>query len=147
VPKRQKEEVAMSGFVLHGSPHSLYTYKVALMLRLCGVGFSFRYVSFQRNADRLSPPLYGWYGIDLGRRGLLPLAFDPAVIARWQSQGEAALGVLHAHLASRNFLVGEAATIADICCSGEIAFAYYPTNQIEQHGLPSFRSAIPVVVK
>jgi hypothetical protein len=36
------------GLVLHGSPHSLYTYKVALMLRLCGVGFSFRYVSFQR---------------------------------------------------------------------------------------------------
>jgi len=38
----------MSGFVLHGSPHSLPTYRVALMLRLCGVGFSFRYVSFQR---------------------------------------------------------------------------------------------------
>jgi len=35
-------------FVLHGSPHSLYTYKVALMLRLCSVSFSFRYVSFQK---------------------------------------------------------------------------------------------------
>jgi hypothetical protein len=70
------------------------------------------------------------YGIDLGRRGLLPLAFDPAVIARWQSQGEAALGVLHAHLASRNFLVGEAATIADICCYGEIAFARLSGNDL-----------------
>ena len=174
----------MSGFVLHGSPHSIYTYKVALMLRLCGVGFSFRYVSFQRgmhltsefrafsrwgqvpvlehngqvllqsaaileylsetlgrfgacdgtarqeirewlfwNADRLSPPLYGWYSIDLGRRGLLPLAFDPAIVARWERQGETALSVLNAHLASRSYLVGEAATIADICCYGEIAFA------------------------
>lgn len=121
----------MSGiFILHGSPHSLPTYRVALMLRLCGVGFRFRYVSFQRrthltpefralsrwgqvpvlehdgrmllqsaaileylsetfnrfggggttrqdirewlfwDADRLYPPLYGWYGVDLGRRGL-----------------------------------------------------------------------------
>ncbi len=36
------------GLVLHGSPHSLPTYRVALMLRLCGAGFRFRYVSFQR---------------------------------------------------------------------------------------------------
>ena len=35
-------------FVLYGSPHSQYTYKVALMLRASGVPFSFRYVSFQR---------------------------------------------------------------------------------------------------
>lgn len=35
-------------FTLHGSPHSLPTYRVALMLRLCGEGFMFRYVSFQR---------------------------------------------------------------------------------------------------
>src|ERR1700722_13321482 len=35
-------------FTLHGSPHSLPTYRVALMLRLSGAGFSFRYVSFQR---------------------------------------------------------------------------------------------------
>src|SRR4029077_11778733 len=31
-----------------GSPHSLPTYRVALLLRLCGAGFRFRYVSFQR---------------------------------------------------------------------------------------------------
>jgi glutathione S-transferase len=35
-------------FILHGSPHSLPTYRVALMLRLSRVGFAFRYVSFQR---------------------------------------------------------------------------------------------------
>ena len=35
-------------FVLHGSPHSLPTYRVALMLRLSGIGFHFRYISFQR---------------------------------------------------------------------------------------------------
>lgn len=171
------------GFVLHGSPHSLPTYRVALMLRLCGVGFRFRYVSFQRrmhltpefralsrwgqvpvlehdgrvllqsaaileylaetlsrfagdgatrqdirewlfwDADRLYPPLYGWYGVSLGRRGLLPLSFDDAVVARWQAQGEAALGVLDAHLAACRFLAGAEPTIADIAGYGDIAFA------------------------
>ena len=42
----------MSVFTLHGSPHSQYTYKVALMLRLSGAPFSFRYVSFQKGAHR-----------------------------------------------------------------------------------------------
>src|SRR5436190_4580247 len=131
----------VDGFVLHGSPHSLYTYKVALMLRLSAVECSFRYVSFQKgmqltpefralsrwgqvpvlehggrvlvqsaaildylaeclgrfgagdpdtrqtirewlfwNADRLSPPLFGLYGVELGRRKLLPLSWDAAVI-------------------------------------------------------------------
>lgn len=169
-------------FILHGSPHSLPTYRVALMLRLCRVGFRFCYVSFQRrmhltpefralsrwgqvpvlehdggvllqsaaileylsetlgrfgggsrsqeirewlfwDADRLYPPLYGWYGVSLGRRGLLPLSFDDAVVARWKTRGEAALGVLDAHLADRHFLVGNAPTIADIASYGDIAFA------------------------
>ena len=35
-------------FTLYGSPHSLPTYRIALMLRLCRAGFAFRYVSFQR---------------------------------------------------------------------------------------------------
>jgi glutathione S-transferase len=39
-------------FTLYGSPHSLPTYKVALMLRLSGAPFSFRYVSFQRGMHR-----------------------------------------------------------------------------------------------
>jgi len=39
-------------FTLYGSPHSLPTYKVALMLRLSGEPFSFRYVSFQRGMHK-----------------------------------------------------------------------------------------------
>jgi glutathione S-transferase len=39
-------------FVLYGSPHSLPSYKVALMLRLAGEPFSFRYVSFQRGMHK-----------------------------------------------------------------------------------------------
>jgi glutathione S-transferase len=35
-------------FTLYGSPHSLPTYKVALMLRLSDAPFAFRYVSFQK---------------------------------------------------------------------------------------------------
>jgi glutathione S-transferase len=170
-------------FVLHGSPHSLPTYRVALMLRLCGAGFRFRYVSFQRHmhltpefralsrwgqvpvlerggrvllqsaailqylsetlgcfggddaarqdirewlcweADRLYAPLYGWYGVELGRRGLLPLSFDDAVVARWNMLGELALGVLDQHLVGREFIVATEPTIADICCYADIAFA------------------------
>ena len=174
----------MSGrFVLHGSPHSLPTYRVALMLRLCSTAFRFRYISFQRHmhltpefralsrwgqvpvlehdgrvllqsaaileylsetfnrfggdgtarqdirewlfwdADRLYPPLYGWYGLDLGRRKLLPLSFDDAVVARWQALGEAALGILDAHLTDCPFLVGANATIADIASYADVAFA------------------------
>lgn len=42
----------MARFTLYGSPHSLPTYKVALMLRLSGQAFSFRYVSFQREMHK-----------------------------------------------------------------------------------------------
>ena len=172
------------GFTLHGSPHSLPTYRVALMLRLCREGFRFRYVSFQRgmhltpefralsrwgqvpvlehggrvlvqsaaileylartlgrfgfrddearqrvlewlfwDADRLMPPLYSWYSVELGRRKLLPLSFDPALVAEFDRKGGAALDRLDEYLSSRRFLVGDAATIADICCYGDIAFA------------------------
>jgi glutathione S-transferase len=171
-------------FRLHGSPHSLPTYRVALMLRLCRVGFDFRYVSFQRgmhrtqefralsrwgqvpvlehrgrilvqsaaileyladalgafsatgadmrqqvrewlfwDADRLMPPLYSWYSVELGRRNLLPLAFDPVIVAEFDRKGEAALAVLDSHLGDCRFLVGDVATIADICCYADIAFA------------------------
>jgi glutathione S-transferase len=171
-------------FILHGSPHSLPTYRVALMLRLSGAGFSFRYVSFQRgvhltpefralsrwgqvpvlqhegrvllqsaaileylgevlgrfggadaeaaqhirewlfwDADRLMPPLYGWYGVELGRRGLLPLSFDPVIVAEFERKGRAGLGILDTHLSSRPFLVGATPTIADLCCYADVAFA------------------------
>jgi glutathione S-transferase len=42
----------MQRFTLYGSPHSLPTYKVALMLRLSGTPFSFRYVSFQKGMHK-----------------------------------------------------------------------------------------------
>ena len=42
----------MPRYTLHGSPHSLPTYKVALMLRMSGAPFSFRYVSFQKGMHR-----------------------------------------------------------------------------------------------
>ena len=42
----------MTRFTLYGSPHSLPTYKVALMLRLSGEPFSFRYVSFQKGMHK-----------------------------------------------------------------------------------------------
>jgi glutathione S-transferase len=172
------------GFTLHGSPHSLPTYRVALMLRLCGLGFTFRYVSFQRgmhltpefralsrwgqvpvlqhdgrvfvqsaaileyladtlgrfcagddearqhvrewlfwDADRLMPPLYSWYSVELGRRKLLPLSFDPILVAEFDRKGRAAMNILDEHLSGRSFLVGDAPTIADICCYADIAFA------------------------
>jgi glutathione S-transferase len=173
-----------SGFTLHGSPHSLPTYRIALVLRLCGTSFTFRYVSFQRgmhltpefralsrwgqvpvlehdgrvfvqsaaileylaetlgrfgaadadgrqhlrewlfwDADRLMPPLYAWYGVELGRRKLLPISFDPVLVADFDRKGSAALNILDAHLSDHRFLIGEAATIADICCYGDVAFA------------------------
>ncbi|MCL2430901.1 MAG: glutathione S-transferase family protein [Alphaproteobacteria bacterium] len=38
--------------VLYGSPHSQFTYKVGLMLALCGAPFSFRYVSFRARTHK-----------------------------------------------------------------------------------------------
>ncbi len=171
-------------FTLHGSPHSLPTYRVALMFRLCRKEFTFRYVSFQRgmhltpefralsrwgqvpvvehqgrvfvqsaaileylghtlarfggkddearqhirewlfwDADRLMPPLYAWYSIELGRRKLVPLSFDPVLVAEFERRGRSALELLDEHLSGHRFLVGDAATIADVCCYSDIAFA------------------------
>jgi glutathione S-transferase len=39
-------------FILHGSAASLFTYKVGLMLSLCGERFSFRYVRFAARAHK-----------------------------------------------------------------------------------------------
>jgi glutathione S-transferase len=165
------------GFTLHGSPHSLPTYRIALMMRLCRTSFTLRYVSFQRgmhqtpefralsrwgqgpvlehdgrvlvqsaaileylaetlgqfgaadiedrqhlrewsfwDADRLMPPLYAWYSAELGRRKLLPIAFDPVLLAEFDRKGGAALNILDSHLSGHCFLVGDGPTIADICC-------------------------------
>lgn len=50
--ERSGSDGSLERFVLLGSPHSIPTYKVALMLALCGAGFEFRYVSFQRGMHR-----------------------------------------------------------------------------------------------
>jgi glutathione S-transferase len=39
-------------FILYGSPHSQFTYKIALTLRIAGQAFSFRYISFQKGMQR-----------------------------------------------------------------------------------------------
>jgi glutathione S-transferase len=171
-------------FTLHGSPHSQFTYKVALMLRLSGAAFAFHYVSFQKgmqntpefralsrwgqvpvlehrgralvqsaaileylaetlrtfrapgadaalrvrewlywDADRLAPPISGCYGVSLAERKLLPLAIDPAIAAWHRRRAETALTALDANLAGRSFLAAGEATIADLGCYGDVAFA------------------------
>ena len=60
----------MKRFTLYGSPHSLPTYKVALMLRLSGQPFSFRYVSFQKQMHR-TPEF-----LALSRWGQVPVLLD-----------------------------------------------------------------------
>ena len=82
------------------------------------------------DADRLMPPLYAWYSVELGRRKLLPLSFDPVLVAEFDRKGRAALDVFDAHLAGRRFLVSDTATIADICCYGEIAFARLSNKEL-----------------
>jgi|SRR5438477_9857613 len=60
----------MKRFTLYGSPHSLPTYKVALMLRLSGEPFSFRYVSFQKGMHK-TPEF-----LALSRWGQVPVLID-----------------------------------------------------------------------
>jgi glutathione S-transferase len=57
-------------FTLYGSPHSLPTYKVALMLSLSGEPFSFRYVSFQKGMHK-APEF-----LALSRWGQVPVLVD-----------------------------------------------------------------------
>jgi glutathione S-transferase len=178
----RKQNMA-EAFVLFGSPHSQFTYKVALMLRLSGTPFSFRYVSFQKgmhrtpefralsrwgqvpvlkhgervlvqsgaileylaeildsfagtgasrqrirewlfwDAHQFAPPIYGCYGIKLGKLKLLPIAVDPAVAEGHRRRAKTALSVLDGNLGHRDFLAEVDPTIADLCCYGETAFA------------------------
>lgn len=60
----------MKRFTLYGSPHSLPTFKVALMLRLSGEPFSFRYVSFQKGMHK-TPEF-----LALSRWGQVPVLLD-----------------------------------------------------------------------
>jgi glutathione S-transferase len=60
----------MKRFTLYGSPHSIPTYKVALILRLAGEPFSFRYVSFQKKMHK-APEF-----LALSRWGQVPVLLD-----------------------------------------------------------------------
>jgi glutathione S-transferase len=174
----------MNRFTLYGSPHSLPTYKVALMLSLSGAPFSFRYVSYQKGmhktpefltlsrwrqvpvlldgervhlqsaaivehladtlsrfqgsdaptrqavrewlywaADALFPPIFNCYGVELGRRKLLPINVEPAIADYHHRRAEMALSELDAQLAGRTYLCGAEPTIADLFCYADIAFA------------------------
>jgi glutathione S-transferase len=174
----------MKRFTLYGSPHSLPTYKAALMLRLSGVPFSFRYVSFQKgmhktaeflalsrwgqvpvlvdggrsytqsaaivehlaetlgrfqgpdpqtrqavrewlywDVDALFPPVFNCYGVRLGQQKLLPISVEPMIADYHRGRAEAALSVLDAQLAHRDFLCAAEPTIADLFCYGDVAFA------------------------
>jgi glutathione S-transferase len=64
------EAVSMKRFTLYGSPHSLPTYRVALMLRLSGAPFSFRYVSYQKKMHK-TPEF-----LALSRWGQVPVLLD-----------------------------------------------------------------------
>ncbi|MFN3687883.1 glutathione S-transferase family protein [Salinarimonas sp.] len=68
--------------------------------------------------DRLAVPIYRCRGVALGFRKA-----DEAVVAGWRAEGEAALAVLDAHLAGRDFVVGEAPSIADIDLYGVVHYA------------------------
>ena len=174
----------MKRFTLYGSPHSLPTYKAALMLRLSGEPFSFRYVSFQKgmhktpefsalsrwgqvpvlvdndcvylqsasivehlaetldrfqgpdpasrqavrkwlywDVDALFPPIFNSYAVQLGQRNLLPIHVEPMIAAYHRQRAETALSVLDAHLAGRDYLCAAEPTIADLFCTGDVAFA------------------------
>lgn len=89
----------MTRFTLYGSPHSLPTYKVALMLRLAGEPFSFRYVSFQKGMHKSAEFLA------LSRWGQVPVLVDSGRIYLQSA-------AIVEHLAQRlgRFQGGDAAT-------------------------------------
>jgi len=70
------------GFTLYGSPHSLFTYKVALMLRLAGAPFAFRYVSFQRGMHRTPEflALSRWGQVPVLRHGSRTMVQSQAIL-------------------------------------------------------------------
>ena len=68
--------------------------------------------------DRLCPPIYRSRAAKLGLR-----KFDDATVAMYAADGAAALKHLDEHLAGRSWLVGKAASIADIDCYGVVFYA------------------------
>jgi len=80
--------------------------------------------------DRLARGIYRPRG---ARAGFMPLA--PEVLEHYLGEGRAALGILDAHLAGRDFLVGEGVTIADIDIYGVVAYADQAGHDLS--GLPN----------
>lgn len=68
--------------------------------------------------DRLAPPIYRMRGQRLGLRSI-----HQATAEMYVTEGNAALKVLDDHLKGRKWLVGEAASIADIDLYGVIDYA------------------------
>ena len=69
-------------FVLYGSPHSQFTYKVALMLRLAGEPFSFRYISFQKGMHRTKEfqAMSPWREVPILKHGGRTLVQSAAIV-------------------------------------------------------------------
>jgi glutathione S-transferase len=70
------------------------------------------------SADRLGPPIYRSRAAKLGFRQM-----DPATVQMYATEGNAALKAIDDHLKGRDWIVGTAATIADIDAYGVIAYA------------------------
>ena len=70
------------------------------------------------SADRLAPPVYRSRAAKLGLR-----QFDPATVEMYATDGKAALKALNDHLAGRTWIVGSAASIADIDAYGVVNYA------------------------
>lgn len=68
--------------------------------------------------DRLAHGIYRSRAVKLGLRN-----YPEPVAANYFAEGEAGLAVLEAHLKTRDWLVGEAPTIADIDVYGVVAYA------------------------
>lgn len=68
--------------------------------------------------DRFAPPIYRLRGYKLGFRKM-----TEETAAMYEAEAKTALGVLDAHLAASPFMVGQAATIADIDLYGVAIYA------------------------
>lgn len=70
------------------------------------------------SADRLAPPVYRSRANARGFR-----TFDPATVAMYAADGKAALTALNEHLAKSPWIVGNAASIADVDAYGVVSYA------------------------
>ncbi len=70
------------------------------------------------SADRLAPPIYRCRAAKAGFRQM-----DPATVAMYTTEGNAALKALDAHLAGKSWIVGSTASIADIDVYGVVNYA------------------------